>query len=84
MESAFQGEGHPFVAPTVEGAPSALAMDKKEDHGTTPASSTRAAMKKVCLVCQIICIFDLWPNCAFLERQYERARLLRNSHLNRI
>ena len=48
MESARQGEGHPFVAQTVEGAPSAPAMDEKGDHGTTPARSTRAAMKKVC------------------------------------
>ena len=68
MESAPQGEGHPFVAPTVEGVLLAPAMDEKEDHGTTPARSTRVAMKKVCLVCQIICIFDLWPNCAYLER----------------
>ena len=68
MESARQGEGHPFVAPTVEGAPSAPAMDEKGDHGTTPARSTRAAMKKVWLVCQIICIFDLWPNCACFDR----------------
>ena len=44
------------------------AKGEEEDHGTTPACSTRAAMKKVCLLCQIICKFDLWPNCVCLDR----------------
>ena len=30
------------------------AKGEEEDHGTTPACSTRAAMKKVCLLWQII------------------------------
>ena len=38
-----------------EGVPSALAMGEEEGHGSTPARSTRAAKKKVCLLCQIIC-----------------------------
>ena len=63
MDSASQGEGLPLVAPTAEGAPSVPAMGEKEGHGTTPACSTRAAMKKVCLLCQIVCTFDLWLNC---------------------
>ena len=68
MDSATQAEGLPLVAPTLEGAPSTPAMGEEEDHGTTPARSTRAAMKKVCLLCQIICTFDLWPNCVCLEQ----------------
>ena len=44
------------------------AKGEEEDHGTTLACSTLEAMKKVCLLCQIICKFDLWPNCLCLDR----------------
>ena len=54
MDSASQAEGLSLVAPMLEGAPSAPAMGEEEDHGSTPARSTRVALKKVCLLCQII------------------------------
>ena len=68
MDSSSQAEGALVVAPILEGAPLVPLMVEEEDRGTTPAHSTRAAMKKVCLLCQIICTFDLWPNCVCLDR----------------
>ena len=47
MDSSSQAEGAPLIAPMLEGAPSAPLMVGEEDSGTTPASSTRAALRKV-------------------------------------
>ena len=42
--------GISLVAPMPVGAPSAPVMGAEEDHGSTPARSTRAASRKVCLL----------------------------------
>ena len=68
MDSVGQATGLSLGVPMLEGAPSAPAMDEEEDHGSTPARSTRGAKKKVCLMCLIICKFDLWLNCKRLDR----------------
>ena len=49
MGSASQADGISLVAPMLVGAPSAPAMGAEEDHGSTLACSTRAALRKVCL-----------------------------------
>ena len=54
MGSESQADGISLVAPMLVGAPSVLAMGAEEDHGSTPASSTLAALRKVCLLWQII------------------------------
>ena len=58
VDSVGQATGLLLGVPMPEGAQLALAMGEEEDHGSTPARSTRAAKKKVCLLCQIICKFD--------------------------
>ena len=68
MDYVAQAEGLPLAVQMLEGAPSAPAMGEEEDHGSTPALSTRAAKKKLCLLCQIICKFDLWLNYERLDR----------------
>ena len=68
MDSVGQATGLSLGVPMSEGAPSAPAMGEEEDHGSTPVRSTWAAKKKVCLLCQIICKFDLWPNCMCLDQ----------------
>ena len=68
MVSVAQAKGLSLAVPMLEGAPSAPAMGEEEDHGSTQARSTRVTKKKVCLLCQIICKFDLWLNCVRLDR----------------
>ena len=48
MDSSSQAEGAQLMASMLEGAPSAPLMVGEEDSGTTPACSTRAALRKVC------------------------------------
>ena len=50
MGSGSQADGISLVAPMLVGAPSAPVMGAEEDHGSTPARSTRAALRKVCLL----------------------------------
>ena len=50
MGSVSQADGISLVAPMLVGAPSAPVMGAEEDHGSTPARSTRAALRKVCLL----------------------------------
>ena len=54
MGSASQADGISLVAPMLVGAPSAPVMGAEEDHGSTPARRTRATLRKVCLLWQII------------------------------
>ena len=55
MDSVGQVTGLSSGVLMAEGVPSAPAMGEEEGHSSTPARSTRAAKKKVCLLCQIIC-----------------------------
>ena len=63
MDSPSQVEGLLLVAPMLEGAPSAPAMGEEEDLGKTPARSTRAPLRKVCLLWQII-VFSIYGRIA--------------------
>ena len=67
MDSSSQAEGAPLVAPRLEGAPSAPLMVGEEDSCTKPVHSTRAAMRKVCLLCQIVSVFGLLRICVCLD-----------------
>ena len=58
MDSVGEVTGLSTGVSISEGVSSAPAMGEEEGHGSTPARSTRAAKKKVCLMCQITCKFD--------------------------
>ena len=67
MDFPSQEEGAQLVVQMLEGAPSAPLMVQEEDSGTTPAHCTRVVLRRVCRLCQIVCVACL-DQCDCLDR----------------